>query len=134
MPYLDKEKRREYQRTWIAARRVEFFTGKTCVGCGGVTDLQLDHVIATSKVSHKIWSWREELRNAELAKCQVLCAGCHKVKTKERAEHRRKFSDEEIRCVLRMRSQGATTSAISKSVGICARYVRFLVSGRGRVG
>lgn len=28
-------------------------------------------------MSHKIWSWTAERRNAELAKCKVKCHRCH---------------------------------------------------------
>lgn len=44
-------------------------------------DLQVDHKDRSQKLSHKVWSWSEERRNEELAKCQILCAECHKKKT-----------------------------------------------------
>jgi hypothetical protein len=45
--------------------------------------LELDHVDPALKVSHRVWSWARERREAELAKCQVLCHDCHVAKTAE---------------------------------------------------
>jgi 5-methylcytosine-specific restriction endonuclease McrA len=87
MGYSDPDKQREYTRKWIAARRKEWFEGKQCVSCGSALQLQLDHIDPSKKVSHYIWSWAAERRMKELAKCQVLCSGCHKAKTaKDRAD------------------------------------------------
>lgn len=82
MPYKNKEKQREYQRKWTAKRRTDFFIDKTCVKCGGINNLQLDHIDRSDKVSHRIWTWSEERRQQEIAKCQILCIACHKAKTK----------------------------------------------------
>jgi hypothetical protein len=41
----------------------------------------VDHVDPSTKVNHVIWSWSENRRLAELAKCQVLCHDCHVKKT-----------------------------------------------------
>lgn len=81
MPYADKKKQLEYQRIWTANRRAKFFRDKSCVKCGSKEDLELDHIDPKLKVSHKIWSWSEDRRLAEIAKCQVLCSTCHLVKT-----------------------------------------------------
>lgn len=75
--YKNPDEQRDYQRKWIAARRAEYFDGKFCVQCGSAKDLELDHVDPNLKLDHKIWSWTEERRNREIAKCQVLCAECH---------------------------------------------------------
>ena len=71
----------EYQRQWIANRRTEFFKDKICAKCGSTDRLELDHINPKKKVSHRIWSWSKERREAELAKCQVLCEKCHQEKT-----------------------------------------------------
>jgi hypothetical protein len=81
MGYKDPKKRREYQRLWVATRRAEFFAGKACNRCGSTDGLELDHVDPAMKVSHSIWSWSIERRAEEIAKCQVLCNGCHLKKT-----------------------------------------------------
>jgi hypothetical protein len=76
-----KEAQREYQRKWMAARRANWFRDKCCVRCGSKTNLEIDHIDPLTKVSHYVWSWAEERRNAELAKCQVLCRPCHQAKS-----------------------------------------------------
>lgn len=68
---------RDYQRRWIADRRAAFLAGKSCVECGSVDALELDHVDKASKVDHRIWSWSDDRRSAELAKCRVVCKPCH---------------------------------------------------------
>ncbi|ALF00619.1 HNH endonuclease [Mycobacterium phage Bricole] len=78
---LAGEAKREYQRQWRAKRRAAWFAGKACVRCGSDEDLELDHVDPTLKVTNAVWSWSQERRDVELAKCQVLCNACHKAKT-----------------------------------------------------
>lgn len=87
-----RESQREYQRKWLAQRKADFYKDKSCVQilsngsiCGSIEGLELDHIDPSTKISHNIWSWREERRLAEIAKCQVLCHSCHK--TKSAAEH-----------------------------------------------
>jgi len=72
---------RAYQRAWKAARRAAWLAGKVCAHCGATENLEIDHIDPAAKVSHKIWSWAPERREAELAKCQVLCKRCHRLKT-----------------------------------------------------
>jgi len=77
MPYKNKDKQREYQSSWINARRARFFFDKECFRCGGKDNLELHHRDPTKKESHRIWSWSEEKRKVEIAKCDVLCHKCH---------------------------------------------------------
>lgn len=76
-----RDYQRQYQREWMADRRAAFFSDKVCVRCGSQERLELDHVDRATKVHHAIWSWSEARREAELAKCQVLCHDCHLAKT-----------------------------------------------------
>jgi len=87
MPYADPAVQREYQRQWAARRRAEYFIDKSCVVCGSTDRLELDHVDPAMKVSHSIWSWSKGRRDAELAKCQILCKTHHQIKTKENLEY-----------------------------------------------
>ena len=92
MPYKDPKKRRafqrEYQKKWIAQRRDEWLIANgPCVECGSWENLQIDHKDPNTKVSHRIWSWAKERREAELAKCQAMCEKCH---NKKSAEEKRK--------------------------------------------
>lgn len=86
MPYANPEKQRQYQREWMAARRAEYLSGKSCVKCGSTNDLQIDHLDPKKKITHRVWSWSKEKRDAELAKCQVLCKPHHREKTEEQYE------------------------------------------------
>lgn len=83
MPYKDPEKQRAYMREWLRQRRAAFFEGKCCGKCGSTDRLELDHIDPSKKVSHCIWSWSEKRREAEIAKCQVLCHECHLEKSKK---------------------------------------------------
>lgn len=78
---LTGEAKREYQRQWVAKRREDYFADKNCEECGSTERLELDHKDPKQKVTHRIWSWSRERREAELKKCQILCEGCHKEKT-----------------------------------------------------
>lgn len=49
--------------------------------CGSREALEVDHVDASTKVTHRVWSWSASRREGELAKCVVRCAPCHKKKS-----------------------------------------------------
>lgn len=90
MPYKDPSAQREYQRQWKAARRAEYLADKACVICSSRDRMEIDHIDKTAKVSHRIWTWSEVRRKAELAKCQVLCHDHHLEKTlaeRPKAQH-----------------------------------------------
>jgi 5-methylcytosine-specific restriction endonuclease McrA len=78
---MTKEQRREYNRTYVARRRAEWFAGKTCIKCGSEENLEIHHVDPSTKEAHQVWTWTKERRDLELAKCDVLCKNCHKIET-----------------------------------------------------
>ena len=82
------EGRRAYQRQWMRDRRAEAVAafGGRCRQCGSVERLQFDHIDPATKTTNAIWAMGKAKREAELAKCQLLCAACHAAKT--RAEMR----------------------------------------------
>jgi hypothetical protein len=83
MPYKNPEQQREYMRKWMANRRNAWLNENgPCKKCGSWENLEVDHIDPSKKVDHKVWSWSEERRNIELAKCQILCSPCHKKKSK----------------------------------------------------
>ena len=82
MPCRTKAGQREYQRRWVRQRRARWLMDNgPWVQCGSFRDLQVDHIDPSQKVTHAVWSWSDERRATELAKCQVLCASCHRSKT-----------------------------------------------------
>ena len=84
MGYKDPDKRREWQREWIARRRREWVTQNgPCGHCGSTENLEVDHIDPSTKTmnSTMVWSLSAAKREAELAKCQVLCHDCHLAKT-----------------------------------------------------
>lgn len=82
MSYKDRERQREYVRTWVAKRRQQWLREHgPCWWCGSWIDLEVDHIDPDRKVTHAVWTWSESRRLAELKKCQVLCNQCHLRKT-----------------------------------------------------
>lgn len=81
MPLIGEEKR-DYQRRWLKRRRQEFIKsqGGICRACGRTDRLEIDHIDPATKLSHRVFSWATDRREAELAKCQVLCKRCHGIK------------------------------------------------------
>ena len=90
MPYKDPERQREYQNNWLRKRWRDWLAANgPCVDCGSWEDLEVDHVNPAIKISHRIWSWARERREAELAKCVARCKPCHKDKSREQTWKRR---------------------------------------------
>lgn len=85
---LTGERKREYQRLWVAARREQWINDNgPCARCGSTENLEVDHIvpreITGAMASAAIWSRSSAVRAVELEKCQVLCAVCHDEKTIE---------------------------------------------------
>ena len=78
--------RREYDRMRHARQRailVDYMGGK-CAHCGSIDSLEFDHIDPSSK-SFSIMKHANrglEFLIPELAKCQMLCVECHKVKSR----------------------------------------------------
>jgi len=84
MPYKDPDVQRKYTRNWMRKRRQAWIISNgPCIKCGSWENLEIDHKDPKQKISHNIWSWSQERREAELVKCQVLCRNCHIKKTIE---------------------------------------------------
>lgn len=79
-PAYLQQLRRERREKWIE-------DNGPCLHCGTWDDLTVDHIDPSSKDpklkgnAGLLWSWREDKRKTELAKCQVLCKSCHDRKT-----------------------------------------------------
>jgi hypothetical protein len=96
-PQKAKEATRSYRRIYDLGRyrrrrqlALELLGG-SCTQCGAQEDLQLDHIDRATKSFNlsEAWSAPEAQFRAELAKCQVLCRSCHKLKTakEQRTDH-----------------------------------------------
>ena len=84
MPCATKQAQLEYQRKWIAKRRAEWKAAHgPCVECRSWERLEIHHKDPRQKVTHNVWSYRKQRREAELKKCEVLCRDCHRKKTNE---------------------------------------------------
>jgi hypothetical protein len=83
LPYRNRQKQKEYQRVWMQRRRAKGVAeaGGECRDCGSAERLQFHHKDPAQKISHKIWSWRDARMREELRKCELLCAGCHQLRT-----------------------------------------------------
>ena len=84
MAYTGDQKR-EYQRKWLAARRLkalEYLGGK-CKSCGTEDNLEFDHEDRSLKSFsiNNLLSRRWDIQVQELDKCQLLCLDCHLEKT-----------------------------------------------------
>lgn len=121
---LKGDAKRAYQREFLARRRREWIDsqGGCCANCGSTEDLEIDHIDPSTKLCNpsQVWSRCREFREAELAKCQVLCADCHKAKTREEfvsSEHgsRAMYDTHKCRCdvcVQAMRDRFARYKAV----------------------
>lgn len=119
------EQKREYQRKWIAARKEKWFSGKSCVVCGAVENLELDHVDPATKVTHRIWSYSWEKIEQETEKCQVLCYEHHKQKTlnnkeclRGEAHPKSTHTEEQVLEARMLRNSGLSYQEIADSLGI----------------
>ena len=79
-----KQYLRDYNRKWIRDRRLEWVLANgPCKHCGSWESLEVDHIKREDKTMHtaSIWSRTKEVRDKELANCQILCKSCHLKKT-----------------------------------------------------
>lgn len=129
MSYVDPEKQRAYQRAWLSARRGKWLTDHgPCVDCGSWDDLQVDHIDASAKVSHRVWSWSEERRSAELSKCVVRCEPCHIKKTTFAGERPRGEKTGKARlteaAVREIRSSSLPRKALAEKFGVSPETIK----------
>lgn len=71
------ERKRLRRAAWIELK------GGKCVECGSTENLEVDHIDPSTKLYQPktVWGLGTEIRERELAKCQVLCRKCHRAKT-----------------------------------------------------
>lgn len=133
-----KQYLRDYQRRWMAEKRLQYFSDKSCKECGSTVRLELDHIDPSTKVNNCIWSWSKSRQQSELNKCQVLCHDCHLKKSiayfKERFTGRPKPSRkipwqtiEQIRCQL---NSGMTERKVASMHGLGKTTVHEIKTGQ----
>lgn len=135
MPYKSKSQQNEYQRLWMAKRRDAWFEGKTCADCSETENLELDHVDASKKVSHRIWSWSKIRMNEELEKCVARCSAHHKRKTIENKEHAvgvsiasSKLTEDQVREIRLAHSKGSSKRGLARLYGVDEKAIRLVVA------
>jgi hypothetical protein len=91
MEYKALEKRRRYHRAYYfkKARALDVFKGAPCMDCGRSFPpecMDYDHRPGVSKVANVSLLLRGSLERfrAEIAKCDLVCANCHRIRTKKR--------------------------------------------------
>lgn len=135
MPYRDREQQRAYQREWMRRRREAWFAENSpCVDCGSGDRLELDHRDPDQKVDHCVWSWKEERRLAELAKCVVRCHDCHKIKSLQenlrRGHPDQKLTAYDVQEIRRRRNtEGETVRSIARDFGMDSGTISRIARG-----
>lgn len=123
---------RAYQRDWLAARRDAWLAATgPCFRCGSWERLEIDHVDPAVKVTAAVWSWAPERRDAELAKCQVLCEDCHRRKTTREAHSSWESSTEPHRGPAAPGTTGAYRRGC-RCVDCCRAQSRYKAAYRAR--
>jgi hypothetical protein len=140
MPYADPAVQSAYQNEWMKRRRREWLQQNgPCLDCGTWEDLTVDHVDASRKVSHRVWSWTKARRDAELAKCVARCWPCHLAKTAVSGERCRGeqhgmsvLATEQVLEVRRRVRDGESQASVARAFGVDRRHVWDLVHRRTR--
>lgn len=107
------------------SRAIWIMQNGPCARCGSWIDPEIDHIDSESKVNHNVWSWSPQRREAELAKCQVLCKTCHGRKTAQENRERqtgkplfrlRKYTPSMHNEVVRLLASGMSLRSVGKAV------------------
>lgn len=91
MPYANKEVQRQFQRVWKRERknRLNGLKTKPCTDCGISYPsyvMEWDHLPGFVKVNmlSKMVQASPKRISAEIAKCELVCANCHRERTHRR--------------------------------------------------
>lgn len=81
----------EYHRNRKRERRKKFLMmlGGKCERCGNTQDLHFDHINPNKKQFNiaNILNFPDKVVEKELKNCRLLCADCHRTKTRENGDH-----------------------------------------------
>ena len=92
----NKEKRRQQLKAYTQKRRdanrvfvCEYLSQHPCVDCGedDIVVLEFDHVgdDKAINVAQAVWEYGIDRLTAEIDKCEVVCANCHRRRTAARS-------------------------------------------------
>lgn len=88
---------RDYMRNKYKQRREDAISslGGKCEHCGATENLEFDHINAKEKSFSlfKSPNMSKEKFEIELAKCQLLCGDCHKVKSSKNGDNSTKYEN-----------------------------------------
>jgi hypothetical protein len=87
---------RERTKQWALALRkmVTEIKSRPCADCGGTFDpvcMDFDHrpgEVKVAEISHLIARGAIDTIKAEIAKCDIVCANCHRVRTYRKRDHK----------------------------------------------
>jgi 5-methylcytosine-specific restriction endonuclease McrA len=121
MPY-SREEMREYMRAYRERRMADARQrlGGCCANCGSTEDLHFDHIDPASKakaITQLLHASRARFE-AELAKCQLLCGDCHRVKTRAGKEIHHKLTQDQADELRHKAAAGMSQRALAAEYGI----------------
>jgi rRNA maturation endonuclease Nob1 len=130
--YKNKTKQRAYQLDRYHRLRVAWLVQNgPCKLCGSKEDLEVDHIDAKKKVSHRIWCWSLPRREAELKKCRVLCRSCHQKKTAEALDGSYKIPSEVVK-EIREKASAYSIRELVVLFGFSRSQIHRIVTNRAR--
>lgn len=95
MAHTEETRKRDLENRKL--RRLAWLNENGPCRCGSRENLEVHHTDPALKKDHNVWSWSEDRRIAELAKCIPLCRECHKKETNEYVSKLFKVKPEDIK-------------------------------------
>lgn len=91
MPYKNKKKQLEVQNVWLIKRKewIQSFKDVPCADCGVKYPphvMDFDHIGDAEKIRtvSKMTSFSKARILEEVAKCEIVCANCHRERSHQR--------------------------------------------------
>lgn len=95
MPFKDAARRSEYHSQYKVGRAQEtrdFKESNPCADCGGFFPhyvMDFDHVrgVKSGGIAQGARNWPKAKLAEEIAKCDLVCANCHRIRTFNRKQY-----------------------------------------------
>ena len=116
-----------------AEKRSEWLSNRgSCVKCGSSENLEIDHIDPRTKSRRiqDVWGLSAKNREAELAKCQILCRTCHIKKSAKEQGHRPWLTDSDVLVIWTLRDDGWGRDRIANHLDRSESQIRDVLSGR----